>query len=371
MFRESKSTNTLRVFVFGESAAYGDPQPKFGLPRMLEVLLRERFADKRIEVINVAMTAINSHVVLPIARECARLNGDLWVVYMGNNEAVGPFGPATVFGKQAPPLWLVRTTIALKRSRVVQLLEFGLQRLRGSSSSPRVFGGMEMFADNKLRADDRRLTRLYSHFERNLRDIIDVGANGGAQVFVCTVASNTRDCAPFASLHSATISKEREKQWNDLFAAGIAATQRGERAIALSNFTQAAKFDDEHAEMVFRRAQIQLALGNTNEAAVLFTRARDLDAVRFRTDTKLNEITRRVAARDPERVRLLDIEKGMSAAGNSHALGDEFFLRARPFQSGWKLFCGDEHRARDCAHERERAALRAVGVERLETARGD
>src|SRR6185369_1378913 len=37
---KAKPSETVRVFVFGESAAYGDPQPDFGLPRMLGVLLR-------------------------------------------------------------------------------------------------------------------------------------------------------------------------------------------------------------------------------------------------------------------------------------------------------------------------------------------
>src|SRR5438132_1814453 len=34
-----KPPGTIRIFVFGESAAYGDPQPHFGLPRMLDALL--------------------------------------------------------------------------------------------------------------------------------------------------------------------------------------------------------------------------------------------------------------------------------------------------------------------------------------------
>ena len=46
------------------------------------------------------MTAINSHAILPIARECARRDGDLWIIYMGNNEMVGPFGAGTVFGSR-------------------------------------------------------------------------------------------------------------------------------------------------------------------------------------------------------------------------------------------------------------------------------
>ena len=30
-----KPPGTVRIFVFGESAAFGDPQPRFGLPHML------------------------------------------------------------------------------------------------------------------------------------------------------------------------------------------------------------------------------------------------------------------------------------------------------------------------------------------------
>ena len=61
------------------------------------------------------MTAINSHVILPIARECARRDGDLWIIYMGNNEMVGPFGAGTVFGfARTGSMALVRAELALK-----------------------------------------------------------------------------------------------------------------------------------------------------------------------------------------------------------------------------------------------------------------
>ena len=93
-----KPVGTFRIFILGGSAALGDPEPAFGAGRYLQVLLRERYPSEKFEVINVAMTAINSHSVLPIARECARHQGDLWLVYMGNNEMVGPFGAVTVFG---------------------------------------------------------------------------------------------------------------------------------------------------------------------------------------------------------------------------------------------------------------------------------
>jgi len=74
---EHKAPNTIRIFVFGESAAFGDPQPQFGLPRMIEALLSLRHSGVRFEVVNAAMIGINSHAVLPIARDCARAGGDV------------------------------------------------------------------------------------------------------------------------------------------------------------------------------------------------------------------------------------------------------------------------------------------------------
>ena len=87
-----KPENTIRIIVFGESAAYGDPNPSFGLPRMLETTLRLRHPGRDFEIINAAMTGINSHAVREIASDCIKADADAWVIYMGNNEVVGPFG---------------------------------------------------------------------------------------------------------------------------------------------------------------------------------------------------------------------------------------------------------------------------------------
>src|SRR5665213_4148512 len=124
-----KPPDTVRIFVFGESAAYGDPQPRFGLPRMLEAMLELRHPDKKFEVVNAAMTGINSHVILPLSRDCEEANADVWVIYMGNNEVVGPFGAGTVFGNQAMPLPLIRAGLELKATKVGQLFD----ALRGAT----------------------------------------------------------------------------------------------------------------------------------------------------------------------------------------------------------------------------------------------
>ena len=64
-----KEPGTTRILVIGESAAMGDPKPAFGVARYLEVLLRDRYPAGKFEVIPVAMTAVNSHGLLAMARE--------------------------------------------------------------------------------------------------------------------------------------------------------------------------------------------------------------------------------------------------------------------------------------------------------------
>ena len=88
-----KPPGTVRIFVFGESAALGDPEPACGFARILDVMLRETLRGKRVEVINVAMTAINSHVVLDIARDCVDMQGDYWIVSSETMKSSGRLAP--------------------------------------------------------------------------------------------------------------------------------------------------------------------------------------------------------------------------------------------------------------------------------------
>ena len=67
-FRRRNRQGTFRIFVLGESAAMGDPDPAYGFSRYLEVMLRERYPSMKFEVVNTGSVAINSHVLLPIAR---------------------------------------------------------------------------------------------------------------------------------------------------------------------------------------------------------------------------------------------------------------------------------------------------------------
>jgi tetratricopeptide (TPR) repeat protein len=285
-----KAPGTYRIFIMGESAALGDPEPAFGAGRYLAVLLRERFPNDKFEVINVAMTAINSHVILPIARDCARQDGDLWIVYMGNNEMVGPFGAATVFGAQAPPWQLVRLNLAIQQLRLGQLLAECGQRLRGKDSNPASWNGMNMFAGNFVGPDDSRKQVVYQNFERNLRDILQTGLDSGAHILLSTVAVNLKDCPPFGSLISSNLSVGDREQVGQLLKDGNLFAEQGNCEAALKNYEQAARFNPQSAELEFHWGRCLLQLTNAPEARMHFQKALDLDSLPFRADTRINSI---------------------------------------------------------------------------------
>jgi tetratricopeptide (TPR) repeat protein len=321
-----KPPNTMRVFVLGESAAMGDPDFKFGLPRMLEVLLRERFPNRQVEVINVAMVAINSNVILPIARDCAGQEGDLWVVYTGNNEVIGPFGSASVFGARAPALALVRAGLWLKTTKVGQLLDAALQRVRQGNRALPEWNGMEMMSSQKVAHNSPATQRVYQHFERNLRDLLTVGTRAGVPIVLCTVATNLRDCGPFASLHRTGLTAPELAEWLAAYEAGATLQGRGNFNEAKLAYERAARIDAEFAELDFRRAECCRRLGQNPEAETLFGEARNEDALQFRADRRINEIIRRCAAEFAGRgVRLVDADKLFAANSPQGLTGAEYF----------------------------------------------
>lgn len=322
---KAKTADTERIVVFGESAAYGDPQPEFGLPRMLQALLSERYPGTRFEVVNAAMTAINSHVILPIARDCAAANGDIWVVYMGNNEVVGPYGAGTVFGAQAANRALIRAGLALKATRTGQFLDHLMRGMQKTPLNKAEWGGMEMFVQNQVRRDDPRMAVVYDNFERNLADIVSAGLHSGAKVVVSTVAVNLKDCAPFGSLHRTGLAAKDLAEWDRLYQKGVEAEQTGRNAEAVESFRQADKIDGTFAEMHFRWGRCCLALGRDTEAGRQFALARDFDTLRFRADSRENETIRRAASgREREGVRLADAEEALARESPHGLIGVEY-----------------------------------------------
>jgi len=300
-----KAPGTYRIFVLGESAAMGDPDPAYAFSRYLEVMLRESFPAMKFEVVNTGSVAINSHVLLPIAEGLAKQRPDLFIIYSGNNEVVGPYGPGTALTSGGMNLPVIRAGIFVRSTRIGQLLtRLGAQK--------REWGGMEMFLDKQVPASSPLMKPVYANFETNLRDTVDAARASGARVIVSTVATNLRDCAPFASMHREGLSADELRSWNALVEQGTEFESARAYADAFKAYQAAAKIDDQYAELEFRMAHALWAQGDYAGAKPHFSRARDLDTLRFRADSRINDINRAVAS--AAGAELVDAEEVLSNA---------------------------------------------------------
>ena len=307
---QAKVPGRTRLAVLGESAAMGDPAIEFSLARGLEKMLNAPGHPQQFEVINAAMTAINSPVVVDIADNLAHSGVDGFIIYMGNNEVVGPYGPGTaITSGHSNPRWTA-WRVALTRLRLTGFLRPLAQLIQGTGNSE-AWGGMEMFEANRLAEQDLRLPPMYRQFEANLNRILALAEQYDMHVLLCTVAVNLSDNAPFGSAHRSDLTSAQVQFWNRQFHDGRMAYQEGRLEAAESAYQQARELDDQHAELIYRLGQVQLELDHPSEARRLFARARDLDTLRFRADTEINRIIRAVAAQNPK-VVLADIESAFA-----------------------------------------------------------
>lgn len=304
-----KPAGTYRIFVLGGSAAKGEPDYSFSFSRILGKMLSHHYPNRKFEIINTAMVAINSHVVYQIAKECAKLKPDLFIVYLGNNELVGPFGPGTVFHYFTPNLTIIRVSLWVKSLRIGQLLDTLIQQLFRKEQNIKAWGGMEMFLENRVSFDDPRLKKVYSYFERNLSDIIKIACDSGARVIISTVATNLKDSAPFASMHRRGLSEAQKADWEENYEAGIELEAKEIYAEAINRYLQAVQIDDNYADLHFRLARCYEQLNAYEKAREYYIKARDMDTLRFRADTQINRIIREIAShRENDGVYMVDAE---------------------------------------------------------------
>jgi tetratricopeptide (TPR) repeat protein len=290
-----KAPNTVRIVVLGESAAQGVPVPSFSFAPQLRAQLRARYPGREFEVVDTGIVAINSHVVYQIAREMAAFEPDLFLVYMGNNEVVGPYGPGCAYLSRMPPLWVIRASVLARSTRTGQLLGSLIGRLSPRGSGAAEWGGMSMFVDSAVAAGDPRLGAVYGNFAANLRGIVKAAAGAGAKTVLCTVVANLKDCPPLLSVHRAGLPQGDLASWKAAFDAGRLAWLLGDAGRARAALGDALRLDPEYADTYFMLGSLDLESGDTESARRHFVDALHWDALRFRPDPAINTIVRDVA----------------------------------------------------------------------------
>ncbi|HMP72937.1 MAG TPA: tetratricopeptide repeat protein [Kiritimatiellia bacterium] len=291
-----KNEGEVRILVLGESAAEGFPLSAFSLARVLDAVIRELNASATVRVMSLAMTGINSHHLRLLGRAgMEALQPDVLVIYAGNNEVIGPYGPASVFSSYQPSLWMIRAHLHARSFRVFRKLEAGWSGRRSGDSTWR---GLEEFQGVAIAFDDPRLEPMYRHARSNLADLLKEAERRRIGVVVCTMGVNLTDWPPMDS--------EPEPEGFDPPQVGAPEQVR--------SATQAYRIAEGLGqEEVWEMAQRW------------YHRARDLDLARFRADSRIQHILRELATARSYGRLLVDIEQRFEERSSGLTDADRFY----------------------------------------------
>lgn len=323
-----KPTGAQRIFVIGESAAMGVPEPAFSITPQLQAQLRAADHGRQIDVYNLGVTAINSHAILRIVQEAVSFHPDLLVIYMGNNEVVGPYGPGSLATGRIPSRYLIRFGLWVRSTRTGQCVQRALAALRPAGTRFKDWRGMEMFARNAVDASDPRLADVYANFTANVDDMLAVAREAGVKIVLSTVAVNVRDCAPFVSRHEPGLAPAQLELWQQDIDRAALAVDRGKPDEARPQLDHALSINPRHADTHFRMARILEATGEWVNARKHYLDALQWDALRFRADAEINAIIRRAAAAHSSTVTLVDAAGALGSDADSSGppAGAELFF---------------------------------------------
>ena len=324
--RKAKPRDTYRIFLFGSSAAYGWFFQDYSMGHLLETMLHAAYPQRRFEVITVAFHAMNSFTMRYLADACSQMQPDLFLVYMGNNEMVGPYGLQSVLGSQCRSAALmeemVRLNLFFSDLRLFQLLGVPAQEFFSKSVAHLTWGGYAGADD----LADQRLERTYRVFRHNLEHICEAARKGGAETALCTVGYNLRDWPPTISGHRKPLQPAALLRWNLAYVLGTCFESAGAHQQAIAQYKHAAAIDDTHARLLYDLGRALNAIGSHEQARECFLRAVD-NALSFcSANTQINGVIRDVAScRRDLGVRLVDTAQALAEHAADGIPGCESF----------------------------------------------
>ena len=253
IFDEKKKDNAFRVFVLGGSSAAGYPLLPLGsFSHYLQDRLKLLYPSSTIEVVNIAMTAVNSYTMRDLFPGVIEQKPDLIIIYAGHNEYYGALGVGSM-ESLGTSTKMVNLLLYLNRFKTVELLRNTIQWVMKLFSGDEQATGTlmsRMAKEQSIELGSETYEEGILQFKENMKDILEIAKAHNVPVVLSTLASNLKDQYPFISIKT-------------------------------KNYPAADK--------IFKNAEAELNSGNYTKADSLFRFAKDLDCLRFRAPEEMNK----------------------------------------------------------------------------------
>jgi lysophospholipase L1-like esterase len=321
-FLAEKPADSVRIVILGESTAAGFPYGRFGSPAgMLAQRLKPLYPEKNIEIISVAMAAINTYTLRDFSDEVVAIKPDVVLIYAGHNEYLGVMGVGSALAAR-DSRWKTLTYIALRHSHLFQLFDSAIAELGKINAPPKQVNERTLMAtvaaDKNIAINSPQYQQGLRQFEENMRDIIVKYRAARVPVVLGTLACNERDQKPFSSENRDAQQLQSMLQVAaDFAAAGINTEAEKHLLAAINAYPNSA---DAH----FALGKIYTDVNNKEAAQKQFLLAKDLDLLRFRAPEAINNIILNLA--NEQGVFLADSQQLLRSQSPKNTIGSELML---------------------------------------------
>lgn len=296
-----KPEDSFRIIIIGASSAAGYPYQNSGsFSKYIRRAFKIANPNKKIEVANISMAAINSYTILDLVPSIIQKKPDLILTYLGHNEYYGALGAGSnqSIGNNR---FIINLVLKLKELRLFQLLEnlisyLGSKNISAQNSDDGTL--MSKIAGEKLIEFNSDLfNKGVEQFEGNLNDIFSSFKSNNIPVIVGTLASNLKDLKPFIS----------------------------------SNIKP-----ESNALIIFNQALSKLKENKFGKADSLFRLAKDLDGLRFRAPEKFNEIIFSLSRKF--NFSIVNADSVLNSKSKNGIIGDELMVdHLHPNLKGYQI----------------------------------
>lgn len=316
-FKKQKPEHGIRVFVQGGSTAAGFPYGySTSIAGMLDYRLKQTFPERDVEVINTALSAVNSYTVLDFVDEIIEQKPDAVLIYAGHNEYLGILGVGSAYtaaNSRAATLMYLK----LKDLRIFQLLQqvyslFSASELHSAPDSQSRTVMAKVAKHKNIAMDSDMFQQGAEQFEQNMQLVLAKYRKAGIPVLISTIASNLSHQPPFSSVPVT----------NDL----VDIVKQGAEKLSVDDVTKLEQYvsTSSNADIHFLLAQYYLNSGRPDQAKFHFELAKEHDLLRFRAPEVQNRTIRQLA--EQEGVYLVDSLANLERAAPSNIIGDTLMI---------------------------------------------
>nr|WP_319511880.1 hypothetical protein [uncultured Draconibacterium sp.] len=307
-FKKEKEENTIRLFVQGASTAVGFPYfHNVSFHRQLKYALEQSYPDKSFEIINLALTAVNSYTLADQVDEIVKMQPDAILIYAGHNEYYGALGVASdnVFTQS---VFVKKALIQFRRLAIVQVLSGLLNKSANTVEHQRQNNLMQRRAEGKeIPLNSKAYFAGLEQFRKNISALLETYQKENIPVFLSTVASNQKDLAPFISHSNGTVSDSM------LVSELHQLNEKKDSFSAKQEIKKLISKDSINAALHFKVAECLSSQNDTQAAKEYFVKAKELDALRFRAPETINTIIRELGSK----FKVIPVDFKMNLEANS------------------------------------------------------